>query len=301
MAEKSVRSQANIHENYKAVFGAFGDLNIQTGIAMTNQHNPWYLGIAFPFALPSVVGGYDVPYKARWRRPENEDLPQPRALLNHWMTPLRYSVQQSIGESHMALGPAYKLQVFDLTRGLPQRIEGQYRRLWGFTPALCKLYFRECVNLGVSLSVKRSVLDITGAQQVEADVAIAAADLLVKLDNGYYTDNNGKHRKIQGDFSKVLFAEKLSSLQRRLLSDFRFRCRASPGTREIRSKIGHLGFWARVVYGNGIFCTISPGERHNYLACKLSRYRVDDPFSADLLNKAWAKNDKPNLEPKEEE
>ena len=68
VVERSVRSQANIHENYKTVFSAFGDLNIQkTRIQMTDQHNPWYLGMAFPFTLPSVVGGYDVPYKERWR------------------------------------------------------------------------------------------------------------------------------------------------------------------------------------------------------------------------------------------
>ena len=52
-----------------------------------------------------------------------------------------------------------------------------------------------------------------------------------------------------------------------------------PGTQEIRTKIGHLGFWAGVVYGNGIFMTISPGERHNYLAIRLSRFRKDDPFA----------------------
>ena len=39
VAERSVRSQANIHENYKAVFSAFGDFSIQTEIEMTNQHN----------------------------------------------------------------------------------------------------------------------------------------------------------------------------------------------------------------------------------------------------------------------
>ena len=86
-----------------------------------------------------------------------------------------------------------------------------------------------------------------------------------------------------------------------MLSDFRFRCRAIPGTQEIRTKISHVGFWARVVYGSGIFCTISPGERHNYLVCKLSRYRADDPYTADLLNKAWFGSEKPKLEPLEEE
>ena len=67
----------------------------------------------------------------------------------------------------------------------------------------------------------------------------------------------------------------LSYLQRRLLADLRFQCGAFPRTQEIRTKIGHLGFWSCVNYGNGIFCTISPGERHNYLALRLSRYRQD--------------------------
>ena len=79
-----------------------------------------------------------------------------------------------------------------------------------------------------------------------------------------------------------------------MLADFRFRCKAVPGTQEIRIKIGHVGFWAGVVYGNGIFMTISPSERHNYLAIRLSRYRKDDPFVANSTK--WIGADKPSLE-----
>ena len=80
-----------------------------------------------------------------------------------------------------------------------------------------------------------------------------------------------------------------------MLADFRFRCKAVPGTSEIRVKIGHVGFWAGVVYGNGIFMTISPSERHNYLAIRLSRYRKDDPFVAKSTK--WIGSDEPSLEP----
>ena len=65
--ERSVNSQANIHENYKAVFAQFGTFNIQTARELQNQHLPWYLGMAFPFTMPSAVGGYDVPFQPRWR------------------------------------------------------------------------------------------------------------------------------------------------------------------------------------------------------------------------------------------
>ena len=95
------------------------------------------------------------------------------------------------------------------------------------------------------------------AAAADTDAAIAAAELLKKLDTGYYMDR-GKRRKINGDYSKLIFAKNLSKLQRKLLADFRFRCSALPGTLEIRVKIGHLGFWGSVVYGNGIFITISP-------------------------------------------
>ena len=44
------------------------------------------------------------------------------------------------------------VKLFDLVRGLPQRVEAQFRRHWSFTPGLYNLYFREQVNLGISLS-----------------------------------------------------------------------------------------------------------------------------------------------------
>ena len=61
-------------------------------------------------------------------------------------------------------------------------------------------------------------------------------------------------------------------------------------------------FWATVVYGNGVFMTVSPGERDNYLAIRFSRYRLNDPFmhapegNGDL-HRAWAGKDRPSLEP----
>ena len=281
VAERSTRSQANIAENYKSVFSRFGDVNIQTGTEMSNQHNAWYLGMAFPFTLPCAVGGYDLPNKPRWRRPETEDLPTPRAILRDWLQPSVGLAQGKLTNAHFAIGSASTVKLFDLTRGLPQRIEGQLRRHWGFTPALWNLYFRERVNLGGSLSIKRGQrLQGKSAESVETDAAIAAADLLQKLEKGSYLLPDGRRRKINNDASKLMFAVGLGDLQRRLLADFRFRCGAIPGTQEIRTKIGHLGFWACVNYGDGIFCTISPGERHNYLALRLSRYRQDDPFAA---------------------
>ena len=126
------------------------------------------------------------------------------------------------------------VKLFDLTRGLPQRIEGQFRRARGFVPALWNLYFRERVNLGANLSIKHGQqLQNKSSVVLETDAAMAAADLVKKLDTGKYMLSNGRLRPINNDPSKLHFAVGLGGLQRRLLADFRFRCRPIPGTQEI--------------------------------------------------------------------
>ena len=118
MAERSTKSQSAIHENYRSVFAAYGCFNIQTGNRFVPQFNPWYLGMAFPWTISCAVGGYDVPNQPRWRRPEDDDLPDPPAVLPGWLTHL--------GKAHATIGPGCTVRLFDITRGLPQRIEGQF-------------------------------------------------------------------------------------------------------------------------------------------------------------------------------
>ena len=151
---------------------------------MIDQHNAWFLGMAFPFTIPSAVGSHDVPHKPRWRRSEDKDVIYPKEFLDTWMTSVTRPAQHQLPSEHAAVGTACEVKLFDITRGLPQRVEGQYRRHWGFTPALWNLYFRERVNLGIGLSVKRSLSDACAGHEVETDAAIAAADLLQQLEKG---------------------------------------------------------------------------------------------------------------------
>ena len=65
---------------------------------------------------------------------------------------------------------------FDITRGLPRGIEGQFQRHWGFVPALWNLYARQRVNLGISLSVKNRQLTLGTEENKEQDAAMAARD-----------------------------------------------------------------------------------------------------------------------------
>lgn len=138
--------------------------------------------------------------------------------------------------------------------------------------------------------------------QPEQDAAMAAADLYKKLQSGFYRTKEQKRCRINGDTSKLRFAEGITDKQKRLLADFRFRTETLAGTQEIRTGIGQVCFWGSVVYGNGIFMTVSPGGRHNYLAVRLSRYRSRDPYVTHALtmdaNKYIGK-DHPSLEAKE--
>ena len=182
VAERSVHSQANVHENYKSIFAKYGNVNIQPSTKMINHFHPWYLGMAHPFTLPLAVGGYDVPHQPRWRRPEDDDIPFPRVSLSSWFKNCKECDGQHL---HDRVGPACKVQLFDITRGLPQRIEGQYRRHWGITPALWNLYFRERINLGVSLNVKSKMDVRIPNKSVDEDAAMAAAALLKNWSMGF--------------------------------------------------------------------------------------------------------------------
>ena len=107
---------------------------------------------------------------------------------------------------HSEVGPACRVKLLDITRSLPQRIEGQFRQHWGFAPAVWNLYFREQLNLGISLSVKQASSIHTPADSRAEDAAMAAAALLQKLEHGFYLDR-GKRRKINGDFSTFQFPD----------------------------------------------------------------------------------------------
>ena len=194
------------------------------------------------------------------------------------------------------------MKLYDVVRGMPRRIEAQFRRHWAFTPSLWNLYFRERLNLGVSLGAKARSVGSQPQVAMEQDAAMAAAELYQLLQSGSYVTQDGKRRRIDGDTSKLRFAEGITPQQKRLLADFSFRTKLLPGTQEIRSKIGHLCFWASVVYGNGIFMTISPSERHSGLALRLSRYRRTDPLvdpSTTPGESAWIGSDVPRLAPEE--
>ena len=109
MAESSGRSATDLHEEHKHLFKQYGQFDITTGSVFLPQFRPQYIGMVHPYTLPIAVGGYDIPGQKRWRRPElNMD-----ALAEYQKDP------------HQT-GSVGLVKLFDVTRGLPQRIEGRY-------------------------------------------------------------------------------------------------------------------------------------------------------------------------------
>ena len=216
VAQQSSQSVSGAYEEHGNVLASYQTLEIQTGSTMLSQHHPQYLGFANPFTLPVAVGGYDMSGKKRWRRPINSVLEEERDATNTSRQPLH--LETSLFRSQLQVEPA-KVKLYDVTRGMPRRIEGQYRRHWAFVPTLWNLYFREQVNLGVGLSAGTKMLASAPQEDIEQDAAMAAAELYKHLQSGHYRTQNGKRMKIDGDMTKLRFAEGISAKQKQLLAE----------------------------------------------------------------------------------
>ena len=162
---------------------------------MLSQFRPQYIGMSHPFTLPVAVGGIDIPGQERWRRPTWEEVSDSVARGMRAAPLMRDGESSWPGfEAQEGVGAGI-VRLFDLTRGLARPVEGQYRRHWSFVPSLWNLYFRDRVNLGVSLRNVNHGACSTPAESEEQDAGVAAAELYRKLEHGTYVDQSGKRRK----------------------------------------------------------------------------------------------------------
>ena len=179
---------------------------------MLEQHLPWYLGMAMPYTLPIAVGGFDLEGMPRWRRPTWEEV---ECYQRYGCPAQERTPHFSPFDGEKNEVEAAQAKLFDVTRGLAQRIEGQYRRHWSFVPGLWNLYFREQINLGISLKAPTAIQQALTAKSVEVDAAIAAAELHKLLIDGTYTDaRTGKKQRIDKDVSKLPFADGITQAQK---------------------------------------------------------------------------------------
>jgi len=265
VAERHSDAGRDVNASHAGALGRFGTLEVEMDSTMMHQWKADYLCATHPFTLALPVGGYDLKKEGRWRRPAE----------------------------------AARVGLADLVRGLPRRVEGQFRRHWTCVPLLWNLFFRDRVHSNASLGLKTTP-KVGGPQEVEEEeAAVVAARCYQRLNEGYFKDADGKRKPICGDTSKLLFATGTTAQERELLREMHFTTRSLPGTQEIRRQMGHVCFAARIVYGSGIFMTISPSERHNGLAIRLSRYRRNDPLVHPAVaseERKWIGQDEPSLE-----
>jgi len=266
--QRSSDAGVDVNTAQACALEGFDTLSIQTGSSMLAQWKSEYLCSSNPFTLALPVGGYDLRGAPRWRRPDDAA----------WVT------------------------LADLTAGLPRRVEGQFRRHWVFTPLLWNLYFHERVHRSRHLALRCLPKASEPMCVQEEEATKAAARCYQRLHEGTYIDAGGARRPIRGDTSKLLFAEGTTSKEQSLLRSMHYISSALPGTQEVRRQMGHVIAGAGIVYGSGIFLTISPSERHNALAIRLSRYRRKDPLVAPSIAPdecKWIGSETPALSPED--
>merc|ERR1712217_176346 len=114
----------------------------------------------------------------------------------------------------------------------------------------------------------------------------AAHVLCQILQKGTITLTSGKKIPVAGDTTRLYHADGLTPLQKRMALNMHFLAKNQPGGQQLRQRMGHAQFGARVVFGDCLFYTLSPNEQHSSLVLRLSRYRSKDPCiqTADQLH-----------------
>ena len=176
---------------------------------------------------------------------------------------------------------APKVTPFLWARSMPRRVEGQIRADWTAVPAVRNLWFRWSLLQTPKLSVELKIFKMSdlgdAAENATANI-LAAAGLCKTLQTGHMVTRKGQRIPIQGDVTRLVHAEGLTRRQRQLAKSVQYAATHISGTQQIRQKIGHALFGARVAYGDGILMTIAPSERHSGLVLRLSRFRRNDPI-----------------------
>jgi len=255
------RSSTNIVERNAQEVLALGKYNfrlkVETGTKFEiSQWNAGYVSLAWPFSFPRAVSGADFPNAPRLRRHEEAPIFEP----------------------------------WDFSRSLASRVEACIRNDWILVPGVRNLTSKWDALCGDAPACRHPV-DLQKPGNIHAaELTDATGKLYKKLQSGKWFDGH-KRRKINFDVSKLPYAVDLSVEEKRLVKDLTFLTSKLPGTQEIRLRMGHSLFGARVEFGDPLFITISPSARHSGMCIRLSRYRDCDP------SLFYDSDDRPGLRP----
>ena len=106
----------------------------------------------------------------------------------------------------------------------------------------------ETPSLGVRTVDDGSEPSVGYARQLQN----ATEGLYHKLAKGTYGTGQ-KRQHINGDITKLRYANGLTTMERELLTNLRFMTRKLEGTQEVGLLLNHALFGAQVSYGEGLF------------------------------------------------
>ncbi len=271
VAERDANLLVEHADQMKKALGKYSNLDVQVATRFEDQFVPLYLSRVYPWALNFECGGPEYPdffalddddgeaLRRHARRVTGERRPEAAAVL----TPQRHA------------------------KNLARRIEMQIAGDWGLVPGAHNLTMRYAALKHAHLACRMRVsddrpLDVNAAQLVEA------ADMLYKrLHAGTYT-SHGRKRPLNGDITKLLWADNLTAVEKIVVGSFGQVSRRVAGSQALRPRIGHALFGNRVNHGEGTFHTLSPNRRHSALIHRLHRAReTDSSLKAETSVAQW--------------
>ena len=158
---------------------------------------------------------------------------------------------------------------------MAHRVEGQIASDWSFEPMMRNIFYRYEAAHAELLKTRRLSLADEPAESRATKYIQAAAALYERLRHGTYGEGK-KKRRIAGDFTKLLYCKDLTPEKRDLIAHVKHVAKTLPGAQQIREMMGQYLFGARVVYGDILFLTVSPSEKHSGLVLRLSKCRQND-------------------------
>ena len=108
------------------------------------------------------------------------------------------------------------------------------------------------------------------------DAEHGAKQVLELLCKGVYKGPEGKFQKVAGEMTKVWKCPGLTTTAKKLLAAIVHTSQRVEGTQEVR-RLMRWNLWSwGVAYGQSIFATFSPNEKHSSLMIRLARVRDCD-------------------------
>ena len=264
IAERTSDAGVDVAGLRTETFRQYTPLQVNLDANYIKQFNSLYPSQVFPFTFPYMVGGPEYFSRGSDRR---RDVSFDISGEYYQQFDLTAMPQCAIVPSRL------------WTAGIARRIEAQIQADWCAIPALRNLDFRHAMYASPSLRHQARVETADALAAESRDLCDAAMNLYQHhLWHGYQVSRTGRKQYINGDITKLRFAHGLTAVEKKLLQNMGFITRTLAGAQELRLQMGHCLTGANIVYGTGVFITISPSERHSGLTLRLLRKRANDPW-----------------------